>query len=95
MRTIERTTPFRRDYKREKRAGWKGLDARLAEVVELLVADKPLPAARYDHPLTGKWDDCRECHLRPDVLLIYRKRGDLDGGALELVALGSHSELFG
>ena len=45
-----------------------------------------------NHPLTGDWDDCRECHVRPDLLLVYRKP---DADVLQLVRLGSHTELFG
>jgi mRNA interferase YafQ len=43
-----------------------------------------------DHPLAGEWDDFRDCHVRPDLVLIYRKP---DAETLELVRLGSHSEL--
>jgi mRNA interferase YafQ len=93
MRRIEHTTAFRRDFKREK-AGQHGrrLDALLARVVTLLAKDMPLPAANRDHPLSGEWSDCRDCHLRPDPLLLYRKP---DAETLQLVRLGSHSELFG
>ncbi len=42
-------------------------------------------------PLTGDWSDCRECHIRGDLLLVYRKPDDV----LQLVRLGSHSELLG
>ena len=71
MRRIEYTTAFRRDYKREK-AGQHGrrLEALLARVVTLLAKDTPLPAANRDHPLSGEWSDCRDCHLRPDLLLL-------------------------
>jgi mRNA interferase YafQ len=58
----------------------------------LLGNDQPLAPANRDHVLTGDWVDHRECHVRPDLLLIYRKP-DLD--TLQLVRLGSHSELFG
>jgi mRNA interferase YafQ len=93
MRRIETTTAFRRDFKREK-AGRHGkvLDALLARAVELLVEDKPLPPTNRDHALVGEWKDCRDCHLRPDLLLLYRKP---DADVLQLVRLGSHSELFG
>ncbi|MGC1954889.1 MAG: type II toxin-antitoxin system mRNA interferase toxin, RelE/StbE family [Gammaproteobacteria bacterium] len=53
--------------------------------------DDLLVEALRDHPLIGKWKDYREGHLKPDHLLIYPKRGN---GVLELVRLGSHSELF-
>lgn len=91
MRTIERTTQFKRDYRREKagRFGRK-LDALLTEVVTMLAADTPLPRRNVDHPLTGEWSDHRDCHIRPDLVLIYRKGND---DTLVLVRLGSHSEL--
>lgn len=68
----------------------KKLDALLVEVAELLAADKPLPLRYVDHQLVGEWKDYRDCHIRPDMILIYRKVGD---DVLELVRLGSHSEL--
>ena len=54
MRTIERTGQFKRDYKRESKGQHrKGLDEALVAVLELLLADKPLPAKYRDHPLAG------------------------------------------
>jgi mRNA interferase YafQ len=92
MRTIERTTAFKRDYKREK-AGRHGkrLDALLVAAVTLLAADEQLPTANRDHPLSGEWNDHRDCHLRPDLVMIYRKAVP---NVLQLVRLGSHAELF-
>jgi len=60
------------------------------EAVNLLAADKPLSHRYFDHPLGGEWNDHRDCHIRPDLILIYRKPKDQ---TLELVRLGSHSEL--
>jgi mRNA interferase YafQ len=93
MRTIEHTRAFRRDWKRE-RAGAHGrrLDTLLHDVVTLLAGDRPLPVAARDHQLSGEWTDHRDCHLRPDLVLIYRKPDEV---TLQLVRLGSHSELFG
>jgi mRNA interferase YafQ len=62
----------------------------LAETVDMLAADRELPRRYFDHPLSGEWGDCRDCHVRPDLILIYRKT---DKNALDLVRLGSHSEL--
>jgi len=91
MREIKYTTRFQRDYKREKSASHgKKLDTLLMEAVNLLAADKPLPRRSFDHPLSGVWNDHRDCHIRPDLVLIYRKPDD---DSLELVRLGSHSEL--
>jgi len=93
MRTIERTNVFKRDFRREK-YGQHGreVDALVSAAVELLAEDKRLPEKNRDHALGGEWRDHRECHLKPDLLLIYRKP---DTQVLQLVRLGSHSELFG
>jgi mRNA interferase YafQ len=56
----------------------------------LLVDDSPMPRRYLDHALGGDWADHRDCHVRPDLILIYRKP---DRTSLELVRLGSHSEL--
>ena len=91
MREIKYTARFKRDYRREK-SGQHGkkLDLLLMEVVNLLANDAPLPRRNFDHPLSGEWSDHRDCHIRPDLILIYRKP---DSATLELVRLGSHSEL--
>ena len=50
-----------------------------------------LLAERYrDHPLSGDWAGFRDCHVKPDLVLIYEKPDDT---TLRLVRLGSHSEL--
>jgi mRNA interferase YafQ len=91
MRTTKYTRRFKRDYRRE-RSGRHGktLDADLSSIEALLAADVPLPRQNFDHPLSGKWGDCRDCHIKPDLVLIYRKPDD---ETLELVRLGSHSEV--
>jgi len=92
MRTIERSSAFKRDYKRVKATPrHRNMDTLLAEVLSLLIEDQPLPAGNRDHALSGDWAGYRECHLKPDLLLIYRKP---DGEVLRLARLGSHSELF-
>jgi mRNA interferase YafQ len=92
MRATRTTKRFDRDFKRELTGvAGKELDRLLNEVRELLAADQRLPFNRHDHALSGEWKDHRECHLRPNLLLVYRKP---DGDTLELVRLGSHAELF-
>ncbi|MBI3759195.1 MAG: type II toxin-antitoxin system YafQ family toxin [Deltaproteobacteria bacterium] len=91
MREIKYTRRFKRDYQHEKSGVHiKKLDALLMEVVSLLAANAKLPRKNFDHPLGGEWSDYRDCHIRPDLILIYRKPDD---DSLELVRLGSHSEL--
>ena len=68
----------------------KRLDAELMAAVRVLAKDEPLPRRYFDHPLGGEWSDHRDCHIRPDLILIYRKPDD---ASLELVRPGSHSEL--
>jgi mRNA interferase YafQ len=58
--------------------------------LRLLIADQVLPDKYMDHPMTGAWKDCRDCHVKPDLVLIYQKP---DNGTLRLVRLGSHAEL--
>src|ERR1700722_2350923 len=91
MRAIERTSRFKRDYRREKSGGLsKRLDQLLIEAIDLLAAERPLPQRYFDHPLSGEWSGFRDCHIRPDLVLIYEKP---DVHTLRLVRLGSHSEL--
>lgn len=91
MRRIELTNAFKRDYKREaKGKSRSALINDFAHVVRALATDEPLEVRYRDHPLTGEWNDHRDCHIKPDLVLIYRKA---DSDTLQLVRLGSHSEL--
>jgi mRNA interferase YafQ len=91
MRTIEYTTKFKRDYKRESKGVYKktlAIDLKL--IIQLLEKDVVLPTNYYDHALIGNWKDHRDCHIKPDLVLIYRKP---DKTTLQLVRIGSHSQL--
>lgn len=91
MRRIEHTAQFKRDYKREAKGQHRAtLDDDLMPVVKALACDQPLEPRHRDHALTGDWKDHRDCHVKPDLVLIYRKPDD---PVLQLVRLGSHSEL--
>ncbi|MGA9865449.1 MAG: type II toxin-antitoxin system YafQ family toxin [Acetobacteraceae bacterium] len=91
MRAIERTTRFKRDYKREMRGRHRRtLDADLTTVLRALAGDTTLAEKYRDHPLSGEWSGFRDCHVKPDLVLIYEKP---DAGTLRLVRLGSHGEL--
>ncbi len=89
MREIIRQKQFKTDMKQIARSGrYKSDD--LLEIVESLAKDEPLAEKHRDHALSGNWKDFRECHIKPDWLMIYR----LETDKLILVRTGSHSDLF-
>ncbi|MDI6028586.1 type II toxin-antitoxin system YafQ family toxin [Corticibacterium sp. UT-5YL-CI-8] len=91
MRTIERTTAFKRDFKREAKGRHRSiLDTELRRVIVALASDEALEPRHRDHALSNDWKDYRDCHVKPDLVLIYRLIGD---DRLILARLGSHSEL--
>jgi mRNA interferase YafQ len=92
MRTIERTKKFKRDYQRVRNSGrYKTFNRYFQEVISALVYDTPLAPKCRDHKLVGgEWQGCRECHIKPDLLLVYKL---IPPSVLTLVRLGSHSEL--
>lgn len=85
------TKQFSRDLKLVVRRG-KSLE-KITSVIDLLCAQTPLPPSFNDHPLKGKLAGCRDCHVEPDLVLIYRIVQD----QLQLVCirLGTHADLFG
>lgn len=89
MREILSTAAFRKDFKRVSRSGRHDLGL-LKEVVAMLAHGAALPERLRDHALGSNWQGFRECHVRPDWLLIYK----LTPEALTLVRTGSHTELF-
>jgi mRNA interferase YafQ len=88
MRSIRRDTQFKRDVKRLQKRG-KNLD-KLKKVIQSLINAEKLEEKHRDHQLKGLFKDCRECHIEPDWLLIYR----IEGSELCLVRTGSHADLF-
>ncbi len=88
MLKIELTNSIKRDLKKYKHQ--KDILLALQEIIELLVKMKALPAKNRDHNLSGNWVHHRECHVRNDLLLIYK----VEAGTLFLTRFGSHSELF-
>ncbi|MFC2503588.1 MAG: type II toxin-antitoxin system YafQ family toxin [Cardiobacterium sp.] len=87
-RALYPTTQFRRDVKKQ----WSELiTPDWATVIYYLINDHEIPKKYRDHALSGEWSGFRECHIKPDLLLIYETGED----SIQLVRLGSHSELFG
>ncbi|MDO8813248.1 MAG: type II toxin-antitoxin system YafQ family toxin [Gallionella sp.] len=89
MRGVFQQSLFKTDLKRVSRSGRYKLEDVL-DVITKLANDEPLVERHRDHALTGEWKDCRDCHIKPDLVLIYQKPNDK---ILQLVRLGSHSEL--
>jgi len=85
---LARTSRFKRDYKRY--LNYEGLKDLLKDIVDCLVNENTLPTKCKDHHLKGDYQMCRECHITPDLLLIYK----IENSMLFLIRLGSHSELF-
>lgn len=91
MLTLERTNQFKRDYKRESKGQYRSvLEPAFLEILNELVSERSLAESYRDHALSHNWKDHRDCHIKPDLILIYRKPND---ETLQLVRLGSHSEL--
>ena len=91
MRAIKQVGQFKRDLKREAKGQHRvALAKEFVAIIETLADDGLLLEQFRDHALTGDWKDHRDCHIKPDLVLIYRKP---DAKTLELVRLGSHSEL--
>ncbi|VAW42535.1 mRNA interferase YafQ [hydrothermal vent metagenome] len=88
MRTVRYSSRFKKDLKRVKR---RGADVNILQIViKKLAHDEVLDAKYSDHALIGNYAGTRECHLKPDWLLIYRLVND----QLILVRTGSHADLF-
>ena len=88
MRLIRRDTQFKRDInriiKRHKDVN------KLKDIIKRLANAEKLPPQNKDHQLKGTLKDCRECHIEPDWLLVYR----IEGSELCLIRTGTHSDLF-
>ena len=87
---ITYTAQFKRDYKRIKKRRFN--IAELQTVVTLLAEGITLPETYRDHALIDSYSNARECHIRPDWLLIYSISNETL--ILELMRTGSHSDLF-
>ena len=87
MRTIIITGQYKKDLKLARKRHLP--EDKLNEIILKLANDEELPSANRDHPLTGEFRGCMECHVESDFLLIW-----VDDDYIEVVRIGSHSELF-
>ena len=87
---IRPTSKFQKDVKRAERRGYTL--SLLRDVIKQLITGDPLPPKYKDHALTGDYTGCRECHITPDWLLVYRINDE--ELILILTRTGTHSDLF-
>lgn len=90
MKKLRPTTQYKKDLKRIRNNPGKA--AALLKVLIFLENELSVPAEYKPHMLTGDYAGCMECHIQGDFLLIWI---DEETGDIDLVRLGSHSELFG
>lgn len=91
MYKIVLTSKYRRSIKKLKKSG-KSIDKDLGFVIDELATGRSLPQKFRDHKLTGELQDFRECHIKFDLLLVYKihKRELI----LVLIDIGSHDGIF-
>ena len=89
MYTIRYTNKFDKSVKRDIK---RGLDINLLfKVTDTLAKGIPLAEKHCDHQLTGNYRGFRECHIKPDWLLLYY----IDGDTIVFYKTGTHADLFG
>jgi len=87
---LRKTRQFEKDVKRMAKRGMNIQE--LTTVIDLLLTQEPLPEKYQDHPLVGNFIGFRECHVRPDWLLIYTIHAERL--VLTCMRTGTHSDLF-
>jgi mRNA interferase YafQ len=89
MKKLRPTSKFRKDYKRIEKNPLKV--ASFAMIAQMLIDEVPIPAQYRPHLLKGNYKGYMECHIENDFLLIW---SDPDTDTIDLIRIGSHSELF-
>lgn len=89
MKKLKPTSQYKKDYKRFRNNPVK--IQKLFKILQLLQSEIPIPAEYSPHSLTGNYSGYMECHIESDFLLIWY---DPHSDQIDLVRLGSHSELF-
>ena len=89
MLEIIYSSQFKKDFKKARKLPLPDLKT-IFEVISILELGATLDAKYKDHELSGNWSSFRECHIKPDLLLIYKR----NVSELQLARLGTHSDLF-
>ncbi|WED20590.1 type II toxin-antitoxin system YafQ family toxin [Vibrio sp. JC009] len=90
MYALEYSTQFKKDFKKVTKKPISDI-MEVGYVVSKLQRGETLEEKFVDHPLTSNWAGFRDCHVKPDLVLIYR----IEHSTLQLARIGTHSELFG
>jgi len=89
MLEITYSSQFKKDFKKIRKLSLPDLKI-IFEVISTLEKEASLDAKYKDHELIGNWSNFRECNIKPDLLLVYKK----NVSELQLARIGSHSDLF-
>ena len=89
MYNLEYSTQFKKDFKKITKMPISDI-IEVGNIISKLQRNETLDPKNVDHPLTGNWSGFRDCHIKPDLVLIYR----IFNGQLQLARIGSHSDLF-
>jgi mRNA interferase YafQ len=89
MYKLEYSTQFKKDFKKVAKMPIPDV-IEVGHVISTLKAEQKLVEKYADHALTGNWVDYRDCHIKPDLVLIYK----IESMTLKLARIGSHSEVF-
>ena len=90
MRTPIFTKKFQKELKKCKSRGLN--TSEIGGIMVKLIEDEPLEARNKNHPLSGDFSGCYECHIRPDWLLVYML--DNEANTVTFLRTGTHSDLF-
>lgn len=89
MLTLEYSTQFKKDFKKIAKMPIPDI-LEVGNIISQLQRGEALAAKNVDHPLSGNWLGFRDCHIKPDLVLIYR----IANNTLQLARIGSHSDIF-
>ncbi|MCU7837178.1 MAG: type II toxin-antitoxin system YafQ family toxin [gamma proteobacterium symbiont of Taylorina sp.] len=89
MYILDYSTQFKKDFKKVTKMTIPDI-IEVGNVISTLQKGDPLDAKYVDHPLSGNWNGFRDCHIKPDLILIYRTHEN----TLQLARIGSHSDVF-
>lgn len=89
MLKLEYSTQFKKDFKKIAKLPIPDI-VEVGHVIKQLQLGEALPEKYVDHPLSGNWNNYRDCHVKPDLVLIYK----IDSASLKLARIGTHSEVF-